>query len=94
MEKFNKSNGNCHGGEKQERKGTLKHGLLMILCCMLPILIIAGLPLFGVKGGGLSSLAFLLCPLMHIGMMFMMRKSGHSGSCHGSVSDKDDIAEK
>ncbi|MBB6215438.1 hypothetical protein HNQ80_001527 [Anaerosolibacter carboniphilus] len=94
MEKMNNSEKNCHENNAQGHKGTLKHGLLMILCCMLPILIIAGLPLFGIKGGALSSLAFLLCPLMHIGMMFMMRKSGHSSSCHGSVSEKDSVDEK
>ncbi|PAB58674.1 hypothetical protein CCE28_14115 [Anaeromicrobium sediminis] len=61
----------------------MKHGAMMMLCCLLPILVIAGLPLFGIKGGILSSLAFLLCPLLHIGMMFMMMKSGKKGSCHG-----------
>lgn len=92
MEKFN-DNG-CHGEKKQGHKGKPKHGLLMILCCMLPILVIGGLPLLGIKGGALSSLAFLLCPLMHIGMMFMMRRSGHGGSCHGGGSDDKAMEEK
>lgn len=78
-------NQNDHG----EKKGLMKHGFMMMLCCLIPIVLIAGLPLFGAKaGGGLSSLIFLLCPLMHIGMIFMMRKSGKGGSsCHSSSSD-------
>jgi hypothetical protein len=60
--------------ENNEKKGIMKHGLMMILCCLIPILIIAGLPLFGIRGGSYSLLFFLLCPLMHIGMMFMMGK--------------------
>ncbi len=66
----------------------LKHGLMMMLCCLIPILLIAGLPLFGLGGGSLSGLIFLLCPLMHIGMMFMMMKKGkHSGSCHDDKNE-------
>lgn len=68
--------------KNQNHKGMMKHGMMM-LCCLIPILLIAGLPLFGIKGGALSGLIFLLCPLMHIGMMFMMRKNGNKGSCHG-----------
>lgn len=94
MDKMSGSEKNSHEEKNQGHKGALKHGLLMMLCCMLPILIIAGLPLFGIKGGALSSLAFLLCPLMHIGMMFMMRKSGHGGSCHGGGNDKKSVDEK
>ncbi len=73
----NKSGGHNHGG-------MMKHGLMMMLCCLIPIVIIAGLPLFGIKGGLSSSLIFLLCPLMHIGMMFMMGKNKKGDSCHGT----------
>lgn len=78
MENMDKKNHETN----QSHKGMMKHGLMMMLCCLIPILIIAGLPLFGIKGGFLSSLIFLLCPLMHIGMMFMMKKNGHNSSCH------------
>ncbi|MEW9121586.1 MAG: DUF2933 domain-containing protein [Thermotaleaceae bacterium] len=81
-------NQNCHESDTEARKTGLKHGLMMILCCLLPILIISALPLLGLAGGRLSSFAFLLCPLMHIGMMFMMRKSGHGG-CHGNKGEND-----
>lgn len=62
----------------------MKHGKFMLLACLLPIAIIALLPVFGIKIGALSSLAFLLCPLMHIGMMVFMTKSKDGHSCHGS----------
>jgi hypothetical protein len=84
------NNHNREETNNQNNKGMLKHGLMMILCCLIPILIFAGLPLFGIKGGLLSGLIFLLCPLMHIGMMFMMRKNGHNGSCHDN-SQKENI---
>lgn len=84
MENMNNRNNNDNGGNK----GFFKHGLMMMLCCLLPVLLIAGLPLLGIKGGtGLGSLVFLLCPLMHIGMMFMMRGSNKGGSCHGGGKD-------
>jgi hypothetical protein len=67
---------NSHNG------GHRSHGWLMMLGCLLPIVIIMALPLWGIKIGRFSSLAFLLCPLMHIGMMFMS-KSGKR-TCHGS----------
>lgn len=84
MENMNRNNREVDCEKSQNNKGMMKHGMMMMLCCLIPILIIAGLPLFGIKGGFLSSLLFLLCPLMHIGMIFMMRKNGHNGSCHGN----------
>jgi len=82
MENMNKNNQKVTHEKNQSHKGIMKHGLMMMLCCLIPILIIAGLPLFGIEGGFSSSLVFLLCPLMHIGMMFMMRKNGKESSCH------------
>ena len=87
MEKIHEKKQSCHESDKGGHKMGLKHGLMMILCCMLPILVIAALPFLGLGGGRLASYAFLLCPLMHIGMMFMMRKSGH-GSCHGGSREE------
>lgn len=88
MEKMSRNNREVDCEKSQNNKGLMKYGLMMMLCCFIPILIIAGLPLFGIKGGFLSSLVFLLCPLMHIGMIFMLRKNGHSGSCHGTDKSK------
>lgn len=48
----------------------MKHGFMMILCCALPFLLILLLPLIGFKNISWSWVIFLLCPLMHIGMIF------------------------
>ncbi|WP_187296351.1 DUF2933 domain-containing protein [Tepidibacter mesophilus] len=73
---------NCSKNNDKNSKGLLKYGALMMLCCMIPILIVLGLPLFGIQGGILSSLAFLLCPLMHVGMIFMLKKSHKNKDCN------------
>lgn len=85
MNKLEQKPENNHN--KHNHGGMMKHGLMMMLCCLIPIVLIAGLPLFGIKGGLSSSLIFLLCPLMHIGMMFMMRKNGNKDACHGNQKD-------
>ena len=84
---LDKKNQECHESNKEGHKGIMKHGFMMMLCCLIPIVIIAGLPLFGIKALSLSGLMFLLCPLLHIGMIFMMRKSGRNGSCHGNENE-------
>lgn len=61
-----------------------KHGLFMMLCCLIPVLIIAALPLMGIRVGSLGGLAFLICPLLHIGMMVVMMKSKDGKSCCSS----------
>jgi len=68
-----------------------KHGLLMLLCCIFPILLIGFLPRLGINLGPFTKLApfavFLLCPLMHIGMMFFMSK-GSKVDCHNGNQGK------
>ena len=66
-----------------KRHGGL-HGLLMMLCCILPILaLMFFLPQLknNFAGSNLSWLFLLACPLMHILMMWGMKDKG--GSCHG-----------
>lgn len=62
------------------------HGLWMILGCLIPMLGIVMLTRFGVEVGPIGRLApyaiFLICPLMHIGMMVFMFK-GKKDNCHG-----------
>jgi len=60
--------------ERKSKGIGLKHGLLMILCCLIPIMLVGALPLIGLENMSLSWLFFLLCPLMHIGMMFFMKE--------------------
>jgi len=61
--------------ETDQKKGKfgIKHGLLMMLCCLLPIIIIGLLPIIGFQSFSWSWAFFLLCPLMHVGMMFFMK---------------------
>jgi len=51
---------------------------LMMLCCVLPLLIIIALPLFGVRNAYLSWLAVLACPLA-MGYMMITHKDKE---CH------------
>ncbi len=66
-------NENANGNE--DNMDHKKYGLLMVLCCLLPILLIMGISLLGFKGVSFSYLIFLLCPLMHVGMILFMFKS-------------------
>lgn len=67
-----------------------KHMLLMLLGCLIPLLAIVFLPRLGVELGPIGRLApyaiFLLCPLMHIGMMFFMFKGDKKEDCHKSAN--------
>ena len=78
--------------EKGVTKTLLKGIGLMGICCLLPIIITALLPLLSSLLGGAgtrvaSIAASLACPIMMIGMLFMMSK-GH-GCC--SKEKKDDL---
>ncbi|HMM21500.1 MAG TPA: DUF2933 domain-containing protein [Selenomonadales bacterium] len=60
----------CH----QSKSGHgMKHGLMMVLCCLVPLGLAFGLKAMG-YGTVASYLAFLMCPLMHIFMMRGMHK--------------------
>ncbi len=81
------SNGNKNGHGK---RGHLFHMLLMILCCVLPMMLVVFLPLFKINSAALrSALPFavsLLCPLMHVLMIPMMfrrdKNEGKDGESH------------
>ncbi|MBU5313491.1 DUF2933 domain-containing protein [Tissierella carlieri] len=72
----------------RHEQGHGKHMLLMLLGCLIPIMIIAGLRYFNIGGQFLSKLPiflmFLICPLMHIFMMKGMMGHGNK-SCHGGI---------
>lgn len=77
----------------QNHKGK-SHGFLMLLCCLIPIIAILFLPRLGVGLGlGLGPIGrfapyamFLICPLMHIGMMRTMSKGNKKEDCHKSAN--------
>ena len=62
--------------------GMGKHILLMLVCCLVPLVLVAGVGIFGLSLGALQPLilivAALMCPLMMIGMMWMMMRGNHS----------------
>lgn len=64
---------NCHGNDRagsgSNRHG--RHGSWMMALCILPLVLAGGAWLLGYKSA-LVSLAFLLCPLAHLGMMAWM----------------------
>lgn len=67
-----------------------KHGLMMLLCCLIPIILV---PIVLISGRSISSLIFLLCPILHIGMMIGMRKSGKGGHSSHSSNDTNQVEE-
>jgi Na+-driven multidrug efflux pump len=75
------------------KKMFYRHGLGMMICCMLPILILALLPLLGIKAAWLSSLASLICPISMIFMMFGMRHSQGKNCCGEKEDQNVDIQE-
>ncbi|HEY3304226.1 MAG TPA: hypothetical protein VGL70_11895 [Candidatus Binatia bacterium] len=63
-----------------KKKGWLKGGLTMALCCAAPLLLIAAITLFGISLGALASgflsiAALLACPVgMYLIMRMMMKE--------------------
>lgn len=63
--------------KETERKGLSKHGLIMLLCCLIPLAILGILWAVGVSGNYLVWGLLLLCPLLHIVIMRGTGKDGH-----------------
>ncbi|MBU3104513.1 hypothetical protein [Clostridium gasigenes] len=80
---------NCHKDNKKNKSkhkhSPLKHMLHMVLCCGLPIVIIAFLPLImrfsPSTGGVLARIVPFLCPVMMILMIPMMMGGNKNKSC-------------
>ncbi len=68
--------------EGSAQKGVSKHGLIMVLCCLVPLVILAVLWAIGVSGSYLILGVILLCPLLHIFMMRGMHKESRDGDSH------------
>ncbi len=72
--------------KKTWQKIKRNHLLLMVICCLIPIiLIISFLPLLKGIGDYWIWLIFLLCPLLHI---FMMRGHKHDNSGKHKTDNK------
>lgn len=80
---------NCHEDNKGKKgnhnHSPLKHMLHMVICCGLPIVILALLPLISrlspSAGSTISRIVPFLCPLMMIGMIPMMLGGNKKESC-------------
>lgn len=72
---------NCHGNNEnneKNKKSQIKHMLMMIFCCGLPMLIVLALPFLKIAGSFKTTLGIItpfLCPLMMIFMIPMMFKN-------------------
>lgn len=91
---MNLEKGNKTENDMKQKKGLLKGIGMMGACCLLPIIIVAILPLIsssiGVTGTRIGyTLSSLICPIMMIGMMFLM---GKGSSC--CSKDKENKSEK
>ena len=68
-----------HDHNHTDSNGAVKHLLLMVACCFIPIALIGAISLFGLSIGSLTPLLpyalILICPLL---MFFMMRGMGHA----------------
>lgn len=62
--------------KRSEQKGMSKHTLIMVLCCLIPLVILGVLWAIGISGSYLILGVILLCPLLHIVMMRGMHKGG------------------
>lgn len=75
----NKNNGSNH------KHSSMKHMLHMVICCGLPILVVAILPfissLSASVGGFISRIVPFLCPIMMVSMMIMMFRGNKKESC-------------
>ena len=61
--------------KEQNQKHGPSHMLIMLICCLVPILLILALVKFGISSRTLFLLLILLCPLGH----FFMMRGGHKG---------------
>ncbi len=62
--------------QRPEQKGMSKHTLIMVLCCLIPLVILGILWVAGVSGSYLILGVLLLCPISHIVIMRGMHKGG------------------
>ena len=76
--------------DPEEKKGH-NHGLMMLLC-LLPIIALIALPRMGIEFGSMGRFLpyaiFLICPIMHIGMMFKMKDHGKHENQQQSGTDQ------
>lgn len=69
-------------GQKLKSNGINIHAILMVLCCLIPILLIIALRVIGIQNSWLSFASVLVCPLAMVMMMVFMRNKGSDSHEH------------
>jgi len=79
---------NCHGNKnengKAKKHSPIKHMLMMVFCCGLPLLLIGILPFINIGGEfkiAIAGVIPFICPLMMMFMIPMMFKSMKREEC-------------
>jgi len=65
-----------------KRSGALRHTLIMVLCCLIPLAVLAIMWAAGVSKNYLILGVALLCPVVHLVMMGGMNRGRGSGGGH------------
>jgi hypothetical protein len=75
-----------------------KHGLLMLICCLVPLAALTAIVVFNVPANNVLLVGVaLLCPLLHLVMMGFMfrggseRQIGHSHEHHIADAKRKDM---
>lgn len=78
--------------EISKRKGINRHAMLMVLCCLIPLIVLAVAWAGGVSSNYLFFGMMFLCPILHLVMMRGMNKGSggkadrseheQNGGCH------------
>lgn len=76
----NNSNENDKGGHNE-----ISHIIMMILCCAVPVILVASLPFFGIVPKFkiiIASIAPFICPIMMFLMIPLMFLHSKKNKCH------------
>lgn len=69
--------------ENKPSVGFSRHALLMILCCAIPLALVAAVAVLRIDLGSFGYWAILLlCPLLHVFLMRGMHSGGDNQACH------------
>jgi len=86
------NNRNQDGYNKHKGHSLMKHVGMMGICCLLPIVVIGMLTLFGIRDLRTNPLVLgvssFICPIMMVVMMIVMFRSGKTHNCCSKDSEE------